>query len=143
MVSKAKKSSPPRYRMEVFYSPDDEGFIARLVQFHGISAFGETEEEALKELRVAVDNWLAALRKRGEDPPPPIDERQFSGEFRLRIPQELHRELTVSAERNGVSLNTYCVEKLAQVARPAPAVRTRKAPTAKAKVSKKKSSHRK
>lgn len=36
-----------------------------------------------------------------------------SGQFRLRVPTELHEALTAEAERQGVSLNTLCVALLA------------------------------
>jgi predicted HicB family RNase H-like nuclease len=104
------------YRKEVFWSEEDDGFIARLVEFPSLSSFGASEERALRELHVAVGNWLAALKKRGQEPPEPFSEREYSGEFRLRVPKDLHRELAIEAARNEVSLNTYCVEKLARSA---------------------------
>lgn len=42
----------------VFYSEDDEGFIAVAPELPLCSAFGDTEEEALAELRVAIDLHL-------------------------------------------------------------------------------------
>ncbi len=38
---------------EVFYSKDDKGYIARKIGVPGCSAFGDTEEEALRELDIA------------------------------------------------------------------------------------------
>ena len=38
----------------------------------------------------------------------------FSGKLSLRIPRELHRELTEAAKTNGVSLNQYITYKLAR-----------------------------
>ena len=78
-----------------------------------MSAFGRTEEKAIRELKRATNAWLEALADEGKDPPEPIGSRSFSGEFRLRVPKELHRRLVIEAERNQTSLNTYCVGKLA------------------------------
>ena len=115
IMSRTKASSTPRYRIEVFYSAEDEGYIARLVEIPSLSAFGETDEEALRELRAAIDNWIQCLRSKGEKPPEPLDTRKYSGEFRLRVPKGLHRTLAVEASREGVSLNTYCVSVLSRV----------------------------
>jgi predicted RNase H-like HicB family nuclease len=43
------------YGIVIFYSEDDEGFIAVVPELPGSSAFGETEEEALREVKVAVE----------------------------------------------------------------------------------------
>ena len=103
----------PKYRIEVFYSDEDRGYIAHLLEVPSLSAFGSTEEKAVRELKRATGAWLEALATDGKEPPTPLAEREFSGEFRLRLPKELHRKLAVEAERNQTSLNTYCVRKLA------------------------------
>ena len=41
-------------------------------------------------------------------------ERTYSGNISLRIPKELHRALVGTAKEQGVSLNQYCLYKLAQ-----------------------------
>jgi predicted RNase H-like HicB family nuclease len=52
-----------RYHINIFYSDEDEGFIADVPDLTHCSAFGETPEKALAEVRVAMRNWLAAARK--------------------------------------------------------------------------------
>ena len=101
------------YRTEVFFSEEDAGYIARLLEVPTLSAFGERAEDAVRELQIATENWLVALAARGEEPPEPFMDRNYSGEFRLRVPKELHRALVMEAERNAVSLNAYCAQKLA------------------------------
>jgi len=41
-------------------------------------------------------------------------EREFSGEFRLRLAKSLHQKLVIEAKREHVSLNQLCLIKLAQ-----------------------------
>ncbi len=43
--------------IKFFYSEEDEGYIAVVSELPGCSAFGETEEEALKEIKVAIELW--------------------------------------------------------------------------------------
>jgi predicted HicB family RNase H-like nuclease len=104
----------PKYRIEVFYSDEDGGYIAHLLEFPSLSAFGSTEEQAVRELKRATKAWLKALADDGKAPPEPLAAKEFSGEFRLRLPKDLHRKLAVEAQRNQTSLNSYCIHKLAE-----------------------------
>lgn len=61
-----------RYAIEIFYSEEDEGYIATVPELPGCSAFGETEEEALKEVKVAIDLWLEIAEKEGRKIPLPL-----------------------------------------------------------------------
>ncbi len=49
-----------KYTIEIFYSEEDEGYIAVVPELPGCSAFGETEKEALKEIKVAIELWMKA-----------------------------------------------------------------------------------
>lgn len=46
------------YPITIFYSEEDGGFIAIAPDLKGCSAFGETPQEALRELEVAMELWL-------------------------------------------------------------------------------------
>lgn len=59
------------YHINIFYSPDDEGFIADIPDFEMCSAFGSTPEEALREVLIARDAILEDMRERGLPPPEP------------------------------------------------------------------------
>ncbi|KAF5088590.1 MULTISPECIES: type II toxin-antitoxin system HicB family antitoxin [Methanoculleus] len=62
---------PHKYAIEIFFSDEDEGFIAVVPELPGCSAFGETEEEALREVKVAIDLWLETAREEGREIPEP------------------------------------------------------------------------
>ncbi|VVB97536.1 HicB_like antitoxin of bacterial toxin-antitoxin system [uncultured archaeon] len=47
-----------KYAIEIFYSEEDKGHIVRVPELPECSAFGETEEEALKEIKIAINLWL-------------------------------------------------------------------------------------
>jgi hypothetical protein len=40
--------------------------------------------------------------------------REYNGKILLRVPRELHAELVETAKTQGVSLNQYCLYKLAR-----------------------------
>ena len=60
-----------KYAIEIFYSEDDEGYIAVVPELGGCSAFGETEEAALKEGMIAMALWLETAEKEGREIPRP------------------------------------------------------------------------
>lgn len=62
-----------RYPVEVFWSDEDEGFIALAPDLPGCSAFGETQTEALVELQDAIAAWLDASAEAGNNAPAPSE----------------------------------------------------------------------
>jgi predicted RNase H-like HicB family nuclease len=58
-----------RYAINVFWSEEDSVWIADAPDLKSCSAFGATPEEALAELRVAMDAWLEAARGAGHPIP--------------------------------------------------------------------------
>jgi predicted RNase H-like HicB family nuclease len=59
------------YHINVFYSGEDEQYIADIPDLEGCSASGGTPEEAVHEVGVAKDLWLASAREHGDPVPPP------------------------------------------------------------------------
>jgi len=60
-----------QYAIEIFYSVEDEGFIALAPELDNCSAFGESEEDALKEIKIAIRLWLETAKKEGMKIPAP------------------------------------------------------------------------
>jgi predicted RNase H-like HicB family nuclease len=59
------------YHINIFYSEEDEGYIADIPDLEACSAFGETPIEALKEVERAKQAWLEAARAEGKPIPKP------------------------------------------------------------------------
>ena len=51
------------YPVTIFYSEEGQGYIAVAPDLKGCSAFGESPQEALKELETAMELWLAVARQ--------------------------------------------------------------------------------
>lgn len=60
------------YHINIFYSGDDEGYIADIPDLVHCSAFGNTPEEALSEALVAKEAWLESARAEGKRIPAPV-----------------------------------------------------------------------
>jgi len=80
-----------KYAIEIFYSEEDGGYIAVVPELPGCSAFGESEEEALKEVMTAIDLWLETAKKERREIPLPSGKKVLEaiiGEMpTVRFPQ--------------------------------------------------------
>jgi predicted RNase H-like HicB family nuclease len=59
------------YHINIFYSDDDEGYIADIPDLKHCSAFGITPEEALQEVLIAKKAWIEAAKVNGKPVPTP------------------------------------------------------------------------
>ena len=59
------------YHINIFYSDEDEGYIADIPDLKYCSAFGETPELALQEVQIAKTAWLEAAKAAGKPIPEP------------------------------------------------------------------------
>lgn len=59
------------YHINIFYSEEDEGYIADIPDLTACSAFGETPAKALDEIQRAKAAWLEAARAENKPVPQP------------------------------------------------------------------------
>lgn len=60
-----------KYSITLQWSDEDEGYIALCPEFPLLSAFGETPDDAVKEIQVAIAGALETYRSEGWDVPQP------------------------------------------------------------------------
>jgi predicted HicB family RNase H-like nuclease len=101
------------YTYRVTWSPEDGEHVGLCVEFPSLSWLAATPEAALAGVRQVVAEVVADLEAAGEPVPQPLAEKHYSGEFRVRIPPELHRQLVFMAAEQGISLNRLASAKLA------------------------------
>ena len=110
---KAAVPSPvARYRYSVQWSPEDQEFVATVLEFPSLSWLDEDQFEALRGVERLVSDVIEDLTRSGERVPEPISTQTFSGRLNLRVPPELHRKLAIEAANHGVPLNKYATELL-------------------------------
>ena len=61
---------------ELKLTPDEDTLMVTAPAFQEVSSFGETEEDALKYGRLAIEEALAARRAHGMDIPPSLSKRR-------------------------------------------------------------------
>jgi predicted RNase H-like HicB family nuclease len=59
------------YHINIFFSEEDGGYIADVPDLNSCSAFGNTPEQALAEVRQALQAWLEAAQAQGKPIPKP------------------------------------------------------------------------
>ena len=107
------RRNPDRYTYREEWSGEDRAYVARCLEFPSLAAHGATAADALTELRKVVAASLKDLEASDEPVPEPLGSRDYSGKLVLRLPRELHREVSIRAAEEGVSLNQYLVSRLA------------------------------
>ncbi len=109
------------YSYVVQQLPDDEegGYNLFIPVLGKLScrAYGDTFEEAYSNLCDVLAYFVQEYKDKGIELPKEqddesIEEEIFSGRTVLRMPKDMHKQLAVSAKRNGISLNTYLVSLL-------------------------------
>ncbi len=101
------------YTINVFLDDDGE-YLAHFVELPNISAFGESPEDALRELQTAWEGVKESYLKHGEPVPVAPARKEYSGQFNVRIDRRVHRALAIEAAKAGVSLNAIVSQKLAR-----------------------------
>ncbi len=59
------------YHINIFYSEEDQGYIADIPDLKSCSAFGETPDQALEEVLLAKESWLESAKANGRPVPEP------------------------------------------------------------------------
>ena len=64
-----------RYEIILYWSNEDSCFIAEVPELRGCMSHGNTQEEALREIQVAMDLWIETAQEFGDPIPAPKGER--------------------------------------------------------------------
>lgn len=112
---KKKKKDDDFDGFTVSVTLDEEGdWLAYLVELPTVSAFAETADKAVAELRQAWKGVKKSYKKHNEAVPVAPSRKNYSGQFNVRIDKRLHRKLVMEATQAGISLNALVAQKLAQ-----------------------------
>lgn len=108
VISLNKMMEYKGYHAKVEYDADDGFFVGKVygisdsLNFHGTSV---TELEEM--FHQSVDNYLQMCAETGKQP-----DKEFKGSFNVRISPDLHRQISIYAAQEGLTLNQYVVRAL-------------------------------
>jgi predicted HicB family RNase H-like nuclease len=103
------------YTYRVTWSAEEQEYIGLCAEMPLLSHFDATREGALNGIVRLVGGIVADMKEKGETPPEALAERGYSGEFKVRVPPSVHRELVMAAAEEGVSLNRVVQARLARI----------------------------
>jgi len=101
-----------KYTYRVEWSEEDQLHISRCLEFPSLAAHGDTVECALKEIVKVVEEVIAWMQEENEKIPEPFGLKRYKGNLTLRIPAEVHRNLSIKSAEEGVSVNQYILSKI-------------------------------
>lgn len=62
---------PLKYEVIIYWSDDDEAFVAEVPELPGCAADGTTPEQALASVQVVASEWIETARSLGRPVPEP------------------------------------------------------------------------
>ncbi len=102
------------YKIEITEDKQEGGYILSCPELPGCITCSETLSDGIKMLEDAKKCWFTACIEDGLVIPEPKSLDEYSGQFKLRIPKSLHKELAERSQREGISMNQYCVYLLSR-----------------------------
>ena len=82
-------------------------------EFPSLSWLTNSQTGALGGIRKVVAEVISDMKANDEPVPQPIATKHYSGEFTVRIPPDVHRELAIRAAEDKISVNRLVSAKLA------------------------------
>ena len=108
-----KNNNAKYYSYRVTWSREDSEHVGLCAEFPGLSYLDKDLGKALKGISALVSDVIDDMLENNEKIPDPISKKNYSGKFVVRISPQRHRELSLKAMEEGVSLNHYVCDKLA------------------------------
>lgn len=98
------------YIGKIEISVEDEVFFGKIYGIDDLVTFeGKSFDELKQAFREAVDDYLELCEECGKEP-----QKAYKGQFSVRIPVELHKEIAIQAIKEDITLNQLAVKAFKQ-----------------------------
>lgn len=101
-----------KYAYRVVWSEEDREYVGLCAEMPSLSWLEKSQEAALRGIVGAAAEVARDMTRAREMPPAPLATRRYSGQFKVRIPPRVHRQLALEAAEEKVSLNRLVAAKL-------------------------------
>lgn len=71
-------TAEPRYEIVIYWSEDDDAFVAEVPELPGCAADGATHAEALANAQVIIAEWIETAQELGRPIPEPRGRLMFA-----------------------------------------------------------------
>ena len=102
------------YRVEIVRDEEEGGYALHCPELPGCITTADTPEEGFRMMEDAKKCWFTACLEDGVPIPEPSRLEDYSGQFKLRIPKSLHKQLAQRSSEEGISMNQLCLYLLSQ-----------------------------
>jgi antitoxin HicB len=102
------------YKIEILRDEAESGYVLSHPELKGCVTCASSIEQGISQLNDAKSEWIKAALEDKYEIPEPVSENDYSGQFKLRIPKSLHKELAEHSKREGISMNQYCLYLLSK-----------------------------
>ncbi len=105
--------SKPNYRVLLSFDGERKVFLARAPELPHCTGEGATRAEAIAKVEEEIEAQLQNMVAHGSQPPPAVDEADYSGEITVKVSKTLHRDLHWQARNEGIDVQQLASEMLA------------------------------
>ena len=96
------------YVAKIEFDPEDHIFVGHIIGIRDVVGFhGESVKDIEIAFQEAVNNYLDACKKLGQEPNKP-----YSGNLMLRVPAKVHAAVAAAAEASGKNINQWAATVL-------------------------------
>jgi predicted RNase H-like HicB family nuclease len=104
---------PATYGVTLTWSDDDEAYIAKVLELPGCRAHGDTRQEALTHIELAIQDWLDTARELHREIPPPMHVADYEKLLNQRV-EERRQEIEEVANKALINSMPAISEQLAK-----------------------------
>ena len=97
------------YKMEIIEDKEEGGYVFSYPELRGCITCADTIHQGLEMIEDAKKAWLEACIEDSIPIPEPGNANEYSGQFKLRMPKSLHKTLAEYSQKEGISMNQYCL----------------------------------
>jgi predicted HicB family RNase H-like nuclease len=108
-----KNNQSEFYTYRITWSQEDKEHVGLCAEFPSLSYLDKDIDKALKGITKLVSDVVKDMKKKNEEIPEPLSTKNYSGKFVIRISPDKHRDLSIKALEQGISLNHFISTKLA------------------------------
>ena len=103
------------YKIEIVKDEVEGGYVLSVPDLKGCLTCADQLDQGIEMLEDAKKQWLIAAIESGYEIPEPNVLENYSGQFKLRLPKSLHKELAEKSKYEGISMNQYCLYLLSKI----------------------------
>jgi predicted HicB family RNase H-like nuclease len=108
------RNAAEKYTYRVIWSEEDREYVGMCAELPSLSWLDKSQAAALAGIVKAAREVVRDMAKARESIPRALATRRYSGQFKVRILPQIHRQLAVEAAEAKVSLNRLVSAKLAR-----------------------------